>query len=225
MSKFNVDLMRRIISKQMVGTDFTYDNKNTEMKETKHVRNVTTAYEVLADMLGYQNEKSFLKILRQKNSCPHPEKMEILEEKFGVSFYLNEKKIRANKADRKEGYMHMSEIAKNALISMYGRTIKFFNSTIDCVEDIENLLLELEEFELAIPEEVYTKFVEYLRESIYELPEVDESDLVGEGNVIAGEYEAKVLIARYLKRTIDAKQAFVQFATSEFAQAIQFAAV
>ena len=116
--------------------------------------------------------------------------------------------------------MGLCEVSKKSLLRMYAATINFFNEEVDCVEAIDEHLERLEEFKLGVHTEVFYKYVNYLKELIYNLPQIDCSDILVDGNVIKDEESLYVLLARYYERTLYAKNSFQDFADKEFSSLI-----
>ena len=122
--------------------------------------------------------------------------------------------------DEKEPRMMINDIAKMTLLKMYSETIKFSNDEVDCMETIEEHLRELDRFRLGVPTEIFDKYVNYLKELVYNLPEIECSDILLEGNVIPDEESLEVFIYRHFERTLSAKYSFQEFAKKEFATII-----
>ena len=214
----NTELLEKII-KEMIGTDFTYTSYVEQKEKTVHVKNKDTAVEILRDALGYEEKTSIYKVFSGETKCPRKEKMEILQKMFGVSFYLE--KVGVNQKGKEEIVMLLNDISKKTLIDMYAATIKFFNSTVDCVEEIDELLQELDQYRLGIPIEVFDIYTKHLKELVYNLPAVDCSDIIEKENIIPDENSLDLLLLRYLERTLSAKHQFIDLAQNEFASLVQ----
>ena len=179
-------------------------------------------YNVLCEILGYRDISSVHKLLREKNGIKSPggDKLYVLRKHFGEDIFSDNVFDEKQELTLQEGNMiTITELGKKGLIEMYQLTTRFFNSSIDCTE-IDEHLLQLEEFRLAVPDVYYQEYVSYLSDMVYSLPEVETSDLLSEGNNLVDEYAAQKLIARHCKRTLEAKKAFEEFAQQNLAPLI-----
>lgn len=213
----NVELLSKII-KEHIGTIFRYTIFESGELVEKHIKNKDTMIQALCEALGYENTSAFYKVLSGETKCPRKDKMEKLHKMFKVSFYLPKECTNMN--ETKEPRVMINDIAKMTLLKMYSETIKFFNDEVDCMETIEEHLRELDRFRLGVPTEIFNKYINYLKELVYNLPEIDCSDVLIEGNVIPDEESMEVLIYRHFERTLSAKYSFQEFAEKEFATII-----
>lgn len=214
----NIELLNMIIN-DIIGTNFSYTSYTEQKEKTIFVKNTDTAVEVLRDALGYIDKPSVYKVLSGETKCPRNDKMEILQKMFGVSFYkMNSKK----KQKRKDDFsMILNDISKKALLDMYSSTIRFFNTTTDCVEEIDKHLRELDEYRLGVPIEIFDKYTKLLKELVYNLPALELSDIFEEENRIPTPEHLNLLLFRCFERTSNAKHQFIDLAYKEFSPLVQ----
>ena len=218
MKKLNLELLGRVID-EMVNKEFTYKSFYGNKKETVTITSKPQAIKELSKAVGYSEPSSFYKVLRGEQT-PREERMLILQDIFNVSFYLK-KEDQVLSHEKGEKQMILSDVSKTVLLDMFSCTIEFFNKEVDCEEEIEEHIRELDKFYLGVPKEIFEEYTDYLRKLVYNLPEIDCRDIVDENNNIPDEESLDTLIYRYYSRTIDAKREFMKYIHERYALLVQ----
>lgn len=215
----DTELLKRCI-RAMVGKSLM--NKSGDMEV---ISSYTKAKEFVSDAIGI-TANHLQKILRKSIKEPRKYVIEGLTDFFGVSFYLEETNshVSTNKEEKefKEEYK-MNYLAQKTIAKIYSYIINYLNTCdIEDEEAYYELLNKIEEYEIVIPDNIYMKVLAFLTENLGEnLPEIEEDDIVVEGNVIPNEQALYILIGRHAKRCLEIKKKFVEFSKRELAPLVR----